>query len=129
MSHLAIRSDTAPAAIGPYEQAVKAGPWVFCSGQLGLDPQTGEMVGPDDVVAQTRRAMDNLAEVLQAAGSAWSQVVKTTIYLIDMGDFARVNEVYATYFDESRPARATVAVAALPKGAKVEIDAVAMAHD
>lgn len=129
MSHFAIRTDGAPAAVGPYEQAVKAGPWVFCSGQIGLDPQTGEMVSPDDVVAQTRRIMDNLVEVLRSAGSGLSQVVKTTIYLVDIRDFARVNEVYGSYLGDCRPARATVAVAALPKGAKVEIDAVAMAHD
>jgi 2-iminobutanoate/2-iminopropanoate deaminase len=119
-----IQTDRAPAAIGPYAQAVQAEGLLFCSGQIALDPATGEMTGTT-AAAQTRRALANLTAVLEAGGCSWSDVLKTTIYLVAMEDFAAVNEVYAEALGDSRPARATVAVAALPKGALVEIDAVA----
>jgi 2-iminobutanoate/2-iminopropanoate deaminase len=117
----------APQAIGPYSQAVRAGQLLFLSGQIPLDPASGELVGGADVEAQTRQVMTNLAAVLAAAGSAFQHVVKTTIFLTDLGDFARVNQVYGAAFEGvSPPARATVQVAALPRGAKVEIEAVAL---
>ncbi|OEU74389.1 MAG: hypothetical protein BA864_03385 [Desulfuromonadales bacterium C00003093] len=119
-----IETEKAPAAIGPYSQAVRAGNFLFCSGQLPLVPETGDMVA-GGIEEQTRQVLDNLLQVLGAAGVAISAVVKTTIYLADMGDFAVVNEVYAGYCAAIAPARATVQVAALPKGALVEIDAVA----
>jgi 2-iminobutanoate/2-iminopropanoate deaminase len=122
----AIHSDQAPRAIGPYSQAIRAGNLLFCSGQIPLDPKTGEMIGSGDVRAQTRRVMENLQAVLQAAGTSFASVVKTTIYLADLGDFGAVNEVYGGYFKESAPARATVQVAGLPRGAMVEIDAIAV---
>ncbi len=121
-----IQTTDAPAAIGPYSQAVKVsgGTMVFCSGQIPLDPASGQVVGTD-IREQTRRVMDNLKAVLKAASADLADVVKTTIYLVDMNDFAIVNEVYATYFSEDPPARATVQVARLPKDVKVEIEAVA----
>jgi 2-iminobutanoate/2-iminopropanoate deaminase len=125
MSRKVVVSAGAPKAIGPYSQAIAAGGFVFCSGQIPLDPATGEMVGASDVRAQARRVMDNLAAVLAAAGTSFERVVKTTIYLADLGDFGAVNEVYAAYFTAEPPARATVQVAGLPKGALVEIDAIA----
>jgi 2-iminobutanoate/2-iminopropanoate deaminase len=125
MKRVAIASDGAPRAIGPYSQAIASGDLVFCSGQIPLDPRTGEMVGPGDVRAQTQRVMENLAAVLEAAGSSLADVVKTTIYLTDLGDFANVNEVYAGFFHTDPPARATVQVAGLPRGSLVEIDAIA----
>ena len=113
----------APQAIGPYAQAVEAGGFLFVSGQIPLDPATGEMVqGGIDV--QTARVLDNLQAILMAAGSSLKDVVKTTVYLKEMGDFARVNEVYARYFPEDCPARVCVAVSDLPKGALVEIDVI-----
>jgi 2-iminobutanoate/2-iminopropanoate deaminase len=122
-----IETENAPKAIGPYSQAVAApaGRWVFCSGQIPLDPKTGQMVGGGDVRLETQQVMRNLDEVLRAAGASLASVVKTTIYLADMADFAAVNEVYGTYFSTHPPARATVQVAALPRGARVEIDAIA----
>ena len=119
-----IETTTAPAASGPYSQAVRAGDYLFCSGQIPLLPESGEIVA-GGVAAQTRQVLDNLVQVLAAAGVDFSSVVKTTIYLADMADFAVVNEVYAEYCVSIAPARATVQVAALPKGALVEIDAVA----
>jgi 2-iminobutanoate/2-iminopropanoate deaminase len=116
----------APSAIGPYSQAIRAGELLFCSGQIALDPSSGEMVGGEDVEAQTRRAMDNLGAVLEAGGSDFARVLKTTIFVTDLDDFAAVNAVYGRYFSGDPPARATVQVAALPKGAKVEIEAVAL---
>jgi len=115
----------APSAIGPYVQATAAGGLVFASGQIALDPATGHMVGDGDVRAETRQVMKNLTAVLQAAGTNWAYVLKTTIYLLDMGDFPAVNEIYAETVGEAAPARATVQVAALPRGARVEIEAVA----
>ena len=120
----AIATPKAPQAIGPYSQAVSAGPWLFLSGQIGLDPATGELVG-GGVVGEARRALENLCAVLDAAGAPHDSVVRTTIYLVDLADFAAVNEVYAGFFCAPFPARATVGVAALPRGARVEIDAIA----
>jgi 2-iminobutanoate/2-iminopropanoate deaminase len=120
----AVRSQNAPAPIGPYSQAVMAGNELFCSGQVALDPETGELRGAD-VAEQTHQALRNLGAVLEAAGMNYENVVKTTVFLVDMSDFATVNEVYAKYFDAAKPARSTVAVAGLPKGARVEIDAIA----
>ncbi len=116
----------APGAIGPYSQAIAAGPYVFTSGQIGLDPMTAELVG-DGVREQTRQVMANLAAVLAAAGLTFADVVKTTIFLVDMSEFAVVNAVYAESFEGmSPPARSTVAAAALPRAARVEIDAIAL---
>jgi 2-iminobutanoate/2-iminopropanoate deaminase len=122
-----ISTESAPKAIGPYAQAVvaSAGSLVFCSGQIPLDPKTGEMVGAGDVRAQVERVLENLGAVLAAAGASFGTVVKTTIYLADLQDFGTVNEVYARSFGESLPARATVQAAGLPRGALVEIDAIA----
>ncbi len=124
MQRRTIVSDKAPAAIGPYSQAVAAGDWVFLSGQIPLDPDTGALV-TGDIKAATIRVMENLRAVLRAADLTFDHVVKTTIYLIDLNDFAAVNAVYAQYFPNNPPARATVQVAALPRGVAVEIDAVA----
>lgn len=121
-----IATDRAPKAVGAYAQAVRANGMLFLSGQIPLDPATGEMIS-GDVAAQTRRVMDNLRGVLDGAGSALEKVVKCTIYLIDMNDFAVVNQTYAEYFPAAKPARATVAVAALPRGSRVEIDMIALA--
>ncbi len=119
-----ISSDQAPAAIGPYSQAVCAGNMIFCSGQIALDPSTGEMV-QGDVVIQTEQVMANIAAVLSASGAGFDNVVKTTIFLVEMGDFAAVNEVYGRFFSSHKPARSTVAVKGLPRGALVEIETVA----
>ena len=124
MSKHPVSSPDAPKAIGPYSQAVRAGQLLFASGQIPLDPATGSLVD-GDVDAQTRRVMENLGAVLEAAGLSFASVVRTTIYLADMNDFAKVNDVYGSYFREPYPARATVQVARLPKDARVEIDAVA----
>ncbi len=121
-----IATTEAPRAIGPYSQAIAAGGFVFCSGQIPLDPKTGEMIGTGDVRAQARRVMENLKAVLAAAGTSLAHVVKTTIYLADLGDFGAVNDVYGSYFSSAPPARATVQVAGLPRGALVEIDAIAV---
>jgi 2-iminobutanoate/2-iminopropanoate deaminase len=118
----------APAAIGPYSHAVRAGGLLFCSGQIPLDPKTGEMVGASDVKAQTKQVMENLKAVLAAGGASFASVVKTTIYLKDLADFGAVNEIYGSYLAASPPARATVQVAGLPRGALVEIDAIAVAE-
>lgn len=120
----AVTSAAAPKAIGPYSQAVRAGDLLFLSGQIPLDPSTGQMVD-GDIAAATRRVMDNLAAVLASAGLSFANVVRTTIYLADLSDFAKVNEVYGSYLSEPFPARATVQVARLPRDARVEIDAVA----
>jgi 2-iminobutanoate/2-iminopropanoate deaminase len=127
MERKVIATDGAPAAIGPYSQAIRAGAWVFCSGQIPLDPKTGNVVAAGDVWTQTRRAMDNLRAVLEAAGASMDQVVKVTLYLASMADYAVVNEVYAEYFSGSAPpARVAVEVSGLPKGARLEIDAIAL---
>lgn len=120
----AISTDKAPKAIGPYSQAIRAGDLVFCSGQIPLDPQSGQLVS-GDIRTQTKRVLDNLESVLKAAGSDLKSVVKTTIYLQDLNDFAAVNETYATYFQPPYPARVTIQAARLPLGSQVEIDAVA----
>lgn len=129
MSHDVIRTDHAPAPVGPYNQAIRAqGAMVFASGQIALDPTSGALVGGNDVAQQTEQVMKNLEAVLTAAGVGWSQVVKTTVFLADMNDFATVNGVYARYFDEATaPARACVEVARLPKDVLVEIDCIAVA--
>jgi len=120
------RTDRAPAQVGPYSQAVVAGDFVFCAGQIALDPATGELVGKTDVGAQTRRVLDNLSAVLMEAESSLDHVTKTTVFLVDMSDFAAMNEVYAERFGGHRPARSTVPVGALPRGAKVEIECIAV---
>jgi 2-iminobutanoate/2-iminopropanoate deaminase len=119
-----VSSADAPKAIGPYSQAVRAGQLLFISGQVPLDPATGQIVS-GDIATQTRRALDNLRAVLTAGGRSFTDVVRTTIFLADMNDFAAVNEVYGEYFSEPYPARATVQVARLPKDSRVEIDAIA----
>ena len=123
MTRQAISTGGAPGAIGPYSQAIRSGDMVFCSGQLGLDPMSGELA--DGVEAQADRAMRNLQSVLDAAGLSFDDVVKTTIFLADIADFAAVNAVYGTFMPDPPPARSTVQVAALPKGGRVEIEAIA----
>ena len=118
-----VHSNTAPAAIGPYSQAIKAGPLVFLSGQIPLDPQSMEIIS-DDVVEQTHQVFKNLIAVAEAAGGSLSNAAKLTIYVTDLGDFAVINQIMAEYFSKPYPARATIQVSALPKGARVEIDAV-----
>ena len=119
-----IQTKDAPSAIGPYSQGVVAGGFLFTAGQIALDPATGEVVA-GDAAAQATRVLQNLTAVLAAAGASWNDVVKTTVFLQDMNDFARVNEVYSAALGSARPARTTVAVAGLPRGVRVEIDAVA----
>ena len=119
-----VEATEAPAAIGPYSQALVAGPYVWCSGQIPLDPATGQLVG-GPFEDQVRRVIENLSAVLRAAGSELDRVVKTTVFLTDLADFAALNAVYAEYFGPTPPARSTVQVAALPRGARVEIEAVA----
>ena len=123
MARTSVFTDQAPKAIGPYSQAVRAGNTVYLSGQIPLDPKTGELV-KGDIQLEARRAFDNLKAVAAAAGEGLQQVVRVTIYLTDLGDFAKVTEVMAGYFQEPYPARATVGVAALPRGARIEVDAV-----
>ena len=126
MSARAITTSSAPAPVGPYNQAVLAGGWLYCSGQIPLDPATGAMVGDGDVAAETRQVLSNLQAVLAEAGAKPSDVVRTTVFLADLADFQTVNGIYAEVFGEGvSPARACVQVAALPKGARVEIDCVA----
>ena len=120
----AVSSPDAPKAIGPYSQAVRAGQLLFLSGQVPIDPATGLMID-GDIAAQTRRVFENLGAVLKAGGRSFADVVRTTVFLADMNDFAAVNEVYGQYFTEPYPARATVQVARLPKDARVEIDVIA----
>lgn len=123
----AVNTSHAPAPVGPYNQAVQAGGLLFCSGQIALDPQSGAMVGEGDVEAETRQVLANLTAVLQQAGVTPQQVVRTTVFLADLGDFAKVNAIYAETFGGGvAPARACVEVAALPKGARVEIDCIAV---
>jgi 2-iminobutanoate/2-iminopropanoate deaminase len=119
-----ITTDAAPKAIGPYSQAVVVDGWVFCSGQIPLDPRTGQMVD-GDVASQTRQVFSNLERVLAAAGVTFDSVVKTTVYLADMNDFAAMNEVYATMFVAPAPARSTIEAARLPRDARVEIEVIA----
>jgi 2-iminobutanoate/2-iminopropanoate deaminase len=128
MSRDVIQTPQAPAPVGPYNQAIRAsGVMVFCSGQIALDPATGQIVGDGDVAKETEQVMQNLEAVLKAAGATWADVVKTTVFLADMNDFATVNNIYSRYFDEATaPARACVQVAKLPKNVQVEVDCVAV---
>ena len=119
-----VTTSAAPAAIGPYSQAIKAGDFLFASGQIPLDPATGALVS-GGIAEQTHRVLKNLAGVLEAAGIGFVKVVKTTVYLADMSDFAAVNEIYATYFPQPAPARATIQAAKLPRDVKVEMDLIA----
>jgi 2-iminobutanoate/2-iminopropanoate deaminase len=128
MERTKVSTTSAPAAIGPYSQAIRCGQFIYTSGQIALDPASGELVG-DDVATQTHRVLQNLQAVLQAAGSSLSRVVKTTVFLARMSDFQAMNAVYAAYFSEPAPARSTVAVAELPRQALVEIECVALAED
>jgi len=120
-----VSTENAPGAIGPYSQAVKTGNLVFCSGQIPIDPATNEFVS-DDVAEQTKQVLKNLSAVLNAAGTELNKVVKTTVFLADMNDFAAMNEIYAKFFDNNKPARATVQAARLPRDAKVEIECIAV---
>jgi len=124
VSTRSVQTDAAPAAIGPYSQAIIAGGFLFTAGQIPIDPVTGQVV-EGDVAPQTRRVMENLQAVLAAAGASWKDVVKTTVFLQDMADFPRMNEVYAAAMGDARPARSTVQVAGLPRGVRVEIELVA----
>lgn len=126
MDRRIIATDKAPAAVGPYSQAVCVGGFVFTAGQIGLDPDTGQLVG-EDVAGQTERTLKNLQAILEAAGSCLRHVVKTTVYLADIADFGAMNAVYAEFFPEGPPARATIQAVALPLGARVEIEVVAEA--
>jgi 2-iminobutanoate/2-iminopropanoate deaminase len=120
-----ISTNRAPSALGPYSQAVVCGGFIFLSGQIALDPETNQLV-EDDIVTQTERVLENLRAVLEAGGSSLEQVLRTTVYLSQMSDFPRMNEVYARYFPSEAPARSTIQAAALPRGARVEIDLVAV---
>ena len=119
-----VSTEKAPSAIGPYAQAVRAGGWLFASGQIPIDPATGQMI-TGDIKTQTERVMKNLGAILEAAGLSFAHVVKTTVYLKDLNEFSAMNEIYGRYFPASPPARATVEVARLPRDARVEIDLVA----
>src|SRR5213083_238405 len=121
-----ISTSEAPGAIGPYSQAVRSRNLLFCSGQIPLDPKSGEIVS-GDIATQTRRVMDNIAALLRAEGLTFDHIVKTTIFLTNLGDFQMVNEIYGSYFKQDPPARSTIEVAALPKGANVEIEVIAIA--
>ncbi|HEY8651036.1 MAG TPA: RidA family protein [Chthoniobacterales bacterium] len=123
-----ISTNEAPAAVGPYSQAVRAGSMVFCAGQIPLDPKSGQIVS-QDVAEQTSRVLDNLTAVLKSERLTLSDVVKTTVFVTDLADFQTINEIYAKYFSTQPPARSTVQVAALPKAARVEIEAIAVADD
>lgn len=120
-----VRTDHAPAAIGPYSQGIIANGFLYTAGQIALDPATGQMV-PAEIVAQTERVMRNLDSVLEAAGAKWTDVVKTTVYLHDLADFPTVNEIYGRWIGDARPARSTVQVVALPRGSLIEIDLIAL---
>src|SRR6266568_9284429 len=123
-----ISTSDAPAAIGPYSQAVRSGNLLFCSGQIPLDPKSGQIV-TGDIAPQTRRVLDNIAALLKAEALTFDNVVKTTIFLTDLGDFQTVNEIYGSYFKQNPPARSTVQVSALPKNANVEIEVIAVAEE
>jgi len=121
-----VSTTEAPAAVGPYSQAVRIGPMLFTAGQIPLDPKSGQLVS-EDVAEQTRRVLDNLTAVLRAESMDFSNIVKTTVFMTNLGDFQTMNEIYASYFKDQPPARSTVQVSALPKGAQVEIEVVAVA--
>jgi len=123
-----ISTSEAPAAVGPYSQAVRVGSTIYCAGQIPLDPKSGQIV-PGDIGSQTRRVLDNIAAVLRSEGLTFANVAKTTIFLTDLSDFQTVNEIYGSYFKNQPPARSTVQVSALPKGANVEIEAIAVADN
>jgi 2-iminobutanoate/2-iminopropanoate deaminase len=123
-----ISTSEAPDAVGPYSQAVRVGSTIYCAGQIPLDPKSGQIV-PGDIGSQTRRVLDNIAAVLRSEGLTFENVAKTTIFLTDLGDFQTVNEIYGSYFKNQPPARSTVQVSALPKGANVEIEAIAVADN
>jgi 2-iminobutanoate/2-iminopropanoate deaminase len=123
-----ISTAEAPAAIGPYSQAVRVGSMIFCAGQVPLDPKTGQIVS-EDIAEQTRRVLDNVTAILKSEQLTLAHVVKTTVFLADFGDFQKMNEVYATYFKHQPPARSTVGVSTLPKNARVEIEAIAIADE
>ncbi len=123
-----VSTSEAPAAIGPYSQAVRSGNFLFCSGQIPLDPKSGQIIS-GDIATQTRRVLDNIIAVLKAEGLAFENIVKTTIFLTDLADFQTVNEIYGSYFKQQPPARSTVQVSALPKGAKIEIEVIAVADN
>ena len=123
-----IFTSEAPAAIGPYSQGVRSGRFLFCSGQIPLDPKSGEIIS-GDIATQTRRVMDNVAALLRTEGLTFDHVVKTTIFLTDLGDFQKVNEIYGSYFNNDPPARSTVQVSGLPRGANVEIEVIAAAAE
>jgi len=125
MTRTVVSTKDAPAAIGPYSQAIRAGGFLFASGQIPIDPATGEMVN-GDARAQTTRVLENVRAVLEAGGSSFERVVKSTVFLLDLADFAAMNEVYATYFPHAPPARSTIQVARLPRDARVEIEIVAL---
>ncbi|MFW5867948.1 MAG: Rid family detoxifying hydrolase [Armatimonadota bacterium] len=126
MKRQILSSDRIPPAVGPYSQAVRAGEMIFCSGVLGLDPETKELV-QDSFEAQVRRVMDNLSMLLEDCGADLASVVKTTVFLVDMQQFSEFNGIYAEYFDDAPPARSTIQVAALPLGAQIEVEAIAIA--
>ncbi len=128
MSREIISTDAAPRAIGPYSQALRAGGFLFLSGQIALDPRSGQLVG-GDIKQQTRRVLENVKALLQAAGSSLNRVVKCTVFLADMNDFGAMNEEYGSFFQEEPPARTTVAASRLPRGALVEIDVIALAGE
>jgi len=123
-----ISTNEAPAAIGPYSQAVRSGRFLFCSGQIPLHPKSGEIVS-GDIATQTRRVLDNIGAILRTEGLTFDHVVKTTIFLTNLGDFQTVNEIYGSYFKQDPPARSTVQVSALPRGANVEIEVIAASGD
>jgi 2-iminobutanoate/2-iminopropanoate deaminase len=123
-----ISTTEAPAAIGPYSQAVRAGSMIFCAGQVPLDPNTGQIVS-QDIAEQTRRVLENVAAILRSERLTLAHVVKTTVFLADFGDFQKMNEVYATYFSNQPPARSTVGVSTLPKNARLEIEVIAIADE
>src|SRR5687767_9769598 len=120
----AVSTSSAPKALGPYSQAIRAGQFLFVSGQVPIDPVTGQLV-QDGIAGQTRRALENVGAILQAGGASFRQVVRTTVYLADLGDFAAMNEVYATFFTAPQPARSTIQAARLPKDARIEVDVIA----
>jgi 2-iminobutanoate/2-iminopropanoate deaminase len=120
----AVSTESAPKALGPYSQAVRAGQFLFVSGQVPIDPSTGELVD-GDIADQTRRAFRNISEILAAGGATFQQVVRTTVYLADLGDFAAMNDVYATFFTPPQPARSTIQAARLPRNARIEVDVIA----
>lgn len=120
----AVSTGSAPEALGPYSQAIRAGQFLFVSGQVPIDPGTGQLV-QDGIAGQTRRALENVGAILQAGGTSFGQVVRTTVYLADLGDFAAMNEVYATFFTAPQPARSTIQAARLPRDARIEVDVIA----